>query len=104
MQRHWDNVTNTMHALVSILKTIDPDGVDLYYTSNASSPAVKIKNVAGIHEPFQQNRPKTTSCKMELALNHLINSLIPSDQTSNLLLVAFSKSLVPRRQASVCIS
>lgn len=83
MLGHWPDVKQTVEALVYIVKNVDPDGVELRFTSK---PAVshKSKDTTHLLEKISSNSPRVDSqCMMESALSILVDSVVPSPSSLN---------------------
>lgn len=73
------SVSDTVAGLASVVKSVDPDGMELRFTSKPRTP-YKGKRVADLLRIIASHRPPEGDCLMETALNILMDSLVPSQE------------------------
>ncbi|KAH8651054.1 hypothetical protein BX600DRAFT_501867 [Xylariales sp. PMI_506] len=74
---HWEDVKNTILVLGSIVAPVDPDGVELRFTSKPTERTQK-KNINELILEFNKNVPSAENqCMMGRALSILIDDLVP---------------------------
>lgn len=66
-----------MEGLASIVKSVDPDGMELRFTSKPGTPH-KGKHAADLLRILASHGYQNRECMMENALNVLMDSLVPS--------------------------
>ena len=77
MLRHWVDVTQTVEAIGYVVKDVDPDGMELRFTSQPTEPH-KCKNSKELLEKLSLHKPRDgTECMMENSLSCLIDHLVP---------------------------
>ncbi|KAF2971549.1 hypothetical protein GQX73_g1986 [Xylaria multiplex] len=77
MSPHWDDVKNTANALTYILKTVDPDGLEIHMAS--SRKPLKCKDRGALFDRsgyFYQNQPRQglKTCPMETVLSDILEA------------------------------
>jgi len=84
MLRYWAQVKDTLEALVWVVKNVDPDGVELRFTSEPAKSFMS-KNTTSLLNKFSSYTPQVgdSNCMMEPALNVLIDSLIPAAKSTS---------------------
>lgn len=73
------SVSDTVAGLASVVKSVDPDGMELRFTSKPRTP-YKGKHVTDLLEIIASHKPLKSDCLMETALNVLMDSLVPSQE------------------------
>ncbi|TPX11521.1 uncharacterized protein E0L32_007732 [Thyridium curvatum] len=77
MTKYWHEVQNAIEALGWVVKRVDPDGVELRFTSKPTQK-FKSKRSTELLEKVKMNSPQGDTCMMELALSVLIDDLVPA--------------------------
>ena len=80
MRPSWGRVEKLFQALAYIVKAADPDGLELYFTSEHSRPH-KNKNSGPLVELIKR-RPwsgLTGICNMRLCLDHIVEKVVASN-------------------------
>ncbi|KAM7214252.1 Protein kinase-like domain containing protein [Rhypophila decipiens] len=83
MRDYWASVEELFQALAYIVKTADPDGLELYFTSDYTK-VYKSKDSGPLVDlvkkrAFPKSSGLTGTCNMTLCLDHIIEQIIPSN-------------------------
>ena len=71
MKPHWNKVKDTLNALAYLVKSADPDGIDLYFTN--SGYEAHSKDRKGLMKVFNTVKPEG-KCIMKIALGKILES------------------------------
>lgn len=77
MTKYWAQVQKAIEALVWVVKRLDPDGVELRFTSKPTQK-FRSKRSTELLEKVKMNSPQSDTCMMERALSVLIDDLVPA--------------------------
>lgn len=81
MDSDWGEAQEVFHNLAYIVKEADPDGLELYFTSEYTKPH-KSNQTSPLVELVKKRRPPTGldgTCNMTLCLDHIVGKVIMSN-------------------------
>ncbi|KAI0202364.1 kinase-like domain-containing protein [Astrocystis sublimbata] len=75
MMAHWDEVIDTVNALVHLLKDLNPDRFEIHLTNGSNMTPIKLgKNIFKRDGFLDKNRPRNSNgpCPMEKVLSEIV--------------------------------